>query len=120
MSRNQILVRITPLVVILFLFIYNSKRSFYNNGVRFYENEINSIIIKIERTRGTKVYYGKEDYFYLEDYKGVPLRNNDSIKKLGQQIRVYRKSADGSDYKFIGTGLPVKPKKNYFTYFFIT
>ena len=118
MSRNQILLRIIPLGVILFLFIYNSKRSFYNNGVRFYENEINSIISKIERTRGTKVYYGEEDYFYLEDYKGVSLKINDSIKKVGQQIWVYRKSTDVSDYKLIGTGEPIKPKKSYFAYFF--
>jgi hypothetical protein len=118
MSRKQILLRIIPLVVIVFLLIFNSKRGFYNKWLEFYGNDINAIINKIERTRGTKIHYGKEDYFYLENYKGVPLKKGDSIKKSGQEIRVYRKDTDGSDYKLIGTGAPLKPKKSYFAYFF--
>jgi hypothetical protein len=119
MSRKQILLRIIPAFILLFLSVYISKRESYNKWVDFYEDEINAIISKIKRTRGTKVHYGdKEDYFYLENYKGVPLIEGDSISKVNQVIEVYRKEINGGEFKYIGKGVPLKPKSSYNAYFF--
>lgn len=99
-------------------FTYNSKRDNYNNRINFYKNEISSIIYKIERTRGTKVYYGNNgDFFYLEAYKGIYLKEGDSIKKVNQLIKIHRKEYGNEKFKFIGTGEPVK-QPSYFDFFF--
>jgi hypothetical protein len=101
------------------MFAFISKIESYKKGVDFYEDEINAIISKIKRTRGTKVHYGdKEDYFYLEDYKGVLLKEGDSISKVNQVIKVYRKDINGGEFKYIGKGSALKPKSSYFMYFF--
>ncbi|WP_157208530.1 hypothetical protein [Mariniflexile maritimum] len=120
MKRKQILLRVIPAFIFVFLFAYISKQEDYNKWITFYKDDINAIISKIERTRGTKVYYGdkEEVYFYLEDYKGVPLKEGDSINKVNQEIEVYRKEINGGDFKYIGKGVPLKPKNSYFAYFF--
>jgi len=91
-------VRIIFLAIALFIIIYNSKRSYYNKKVDFYNENINGVIIKIKETRGTKVYYGENEYFFLEAYKGVQLKEGDSISKSNQDIKIYRKSSINKKY----------------------
>lgn len=110
-------VRIIFFAVVLFVIIYNSGRSYYNKDVAFYDEEIRAVINKIKRTRGIKVYYNdSKDFFYLGAYKGVPLIEGDSIVKVNQKIKVYRKTSI-NNYKLIGTGEPIK-QPSYFVFFF--
>lgn len=117
MLSKRLLIGIIPLLI-AFWFIYNSKRDFYNNNVDFYDEKINDFIYKIKETRGTKVYYGSgNNFFYLEAYRGVPLKEGDSIIKIDQDIKIYRKNSVNEDYQLIGTGEPIK-QPSYFVFFF--
>lgn len=64
------------------------------------------------------MFYGdKNDFFYLEAYKGIELEVGDSITKKNQEIKVYRKKSSEGRYKLIGRGEPIK-QSSYFTFFF--
>ncbi|WP_406685047.1 hypothetical protein N1F78_04800 [Seonamhaeicola sp. MEBiC1930] len=121
MSRKQALIRIIPVVILLFFVIYSIKKSSYNKGVEFYENNFNAIIKSFEKskvTRGTKVFYSDDDvYFYLENYEGVSLKVGDSIIKSGQEIQVFRKANKVSGYELLGDGNPIKPLESFWDYF---
>ena len=100
------------LILSLLCLIYFSKWSNYKTEVEFYENDSNISIKKIVEARGTKVYYGMDDFFYLSSYKGSKLSVGDSMSKKNEKIELY------SNGTLKGYGEIRKPKDNYFKYFF--
>jgi hypothetical protein len=100
------------LLITLLCLIFFSKWSDYKNNVEFYKKEANISIKKIVETRGTKVYYNSEDFFYLETYKGDKLEVGDSISKKNEKIEIFTNGT------LTGYGQIKKPKENYFLYFF--
>jgi hypothetical protein len=103
--------------VLFLIVIYNTKRSDYVNDLNFYKKDIQVEILDIIQTRGIKVYYTKDDFFYLDIYKGVPLEKGDVLKKVGSIVTVYRENKNHS-VEIAGTGEIIKPKDSYFEYFF--
>ena len=84
------------IVLIAFTLIYNSKSSYYENKVSFYNNEVTGVITHINTTRGTKVFYGESDYFYLDQLEEKNIKVGDSIiKKVDSDLNVYRKNESG-------------------------
>lgn len=116
----HILKRIIPVLIVFGIagyWIYNSKRSDYKNDLFFFNTNINAHILRIVESRGTKVYYSEENFFYLESYRGVDIMEGDSIAKEDQEIKIYRKNKN-SNFYLVGKGYPVKPPDSYFEYFF--
>jgi len=100
------------ILLIVFCLIFFSKWRTYKNNVEFYKKDINFSVIKITETRGTKVYYDKDNFFYFDTYKGDKFELGDSILKKNGKIKLYNKSS------LKGYGEIIKPKENYFEYFF--
>ena len=100
------------IVIAILCLIFFSKWYDYKNQVDFYKKDINLIIKSIIETRGTKVHYNNDEFFYLETYKGVSLEVGDSISKKNEKIEVY------SNGVLTGYGEIMKPKETYFEYFF--
>ena len=111
------IISVLIVIGIVSFLIYNSKRNDYKNDINFYNTDINAQILKIVESRGTKVYYSKKNFFYLESYKGVDLMKGDSIVKKNKSITVYRRNKKNNFY-FLGKGYPLKPPSSYFKYFF--
>jgi hypothetical protein len=106
------------IVLVAFTLIYNSKSSYYENKVDFYNNNINGIISDIKTTRGTKVRYGKSDFFYLEQLEKKEIKAGDSIvKKADSELTVYRKNERGQ-FIYLTKIKVLKPKSSYFKFFF--
>lgn len=106
------------LVLILFTLIYNSKSEHYKNKVDFYNKNIDGIITKIKRTRGTKVYYAESDFFYLEQLEDKLLKVGDSIsKKTNSELAVYEK-IENEHYIYLTKIKVMKPQSSYFKFFF--
>ena len=117
MRKKSALVWRILIILIFLIFVYNSKRSDYENDIAFFEKDCTGEIVKIKTTRGTKVYFTNKDFFYLNTYKGVKLNKGDSFQKLGTEVTVFEKSKSGKII-FKGSGLIVKPEESYFKFFF--
>ena len=100
------------IVIAILCLIFFSKWYDYKNKIDFYDKNIDFSILKIKKNRGTKIYYSKENFFYLSTYKGVSLEVGDSISKKNEKIEVY------SNGVLTGYGEIMKPKETYFEYFF--
>jgi hypothetical protein len=113
-------VLIFVVVIMIFLFsVFNSKRDYYENHQEFYKGyDFNAEIIKIVEGRGTKIYYSEQNYFYSSIYEGAIIEKGDLIKKHNTIIDVYRKNNNTHKYILIGSGEIIKPKNNYYEYFF--
>ncbi|PWH81829.1 hypothetical protein DIS18_14225 [Algibacter marinivivus] len=106
------------IVLIALTLIYNSKSSYYENKVVFYNDNVNGIITDIKTTRGTKVHYGKSDFFYLEQLEKKEIKVGDSIlKKADSDLNVYRKNESGQ-FIYLTKIKVLKPKNSYFKFFF--
>jgi len=106
------------IVLIAFTLIYNSKSSYYENKVSFYNNEVTGVITHINTTRGTKVFYGESDYFYLDQLEEKNIKVGDSIiKKVDSDLNVYRKNESGK-FNYLTKIKVLKPKGSYFKFFF--
>ena len=106
------------IVLIAFTFIYNSKSSYYENKVAFYNGNVNGIIAEIKTTRGTKVHYGESDFFYLEQLEEKEIKIGDSIiKRDNSELTVYRKNESGQ-FIYLNKIKVLKPKSSYFKFFF--
>lgn len=100
-------------IVLLFLItVYNSKSSDYVIGIEFFKKHLNAKVLEIKGSRGAKVYYSNDDFFYLDMYRGIPIKVGDYLVKVDSIVKIYRND------KFIGTGEILKPKDSYFEYFF--
>ena len=107
------------IIFILLSLIYNSKTEYYEKSIEFSNKSFSGEITKIITTRGTKVYYqdyDAENYFYLEDYRGIKLFVGDVFRKSGNEIIIMREDHSGKFVK-VGTGKSLKPKESYFSYF---
>ena len=78
---------------------------------RFYKEYISGEILKIERTRGTKVYYTESDFFYLDTYKGVVLKQGNTFQKNGPELIIFEK--DKNDIKIRCTNFKNTKNSNY-------
>lgn len=116
-QRKKYILTISIGVIIVFTFIYNSKTEFYNKKVEFYDKNITSLVTEIKETRGTKVYLKNGDYFYISSIDYKDLKVNDKLKKLNNEIFVYRKDKQG-EYQIIHNGKAIKPQETYFRFFF--
>lgn len=105
------------LILIFLTLVYNSKRDYYDNHIDFFEKSCSGQIVDIKTGRGTKVFYNKNDFFYLESYKGVALEKGDSFQKLGSELTVFEKSKSRKII-FKGSGMIIMPEENYFKFFF--
>ncbi|WP_108424998.1 hypothetical protein [Flagellimonas amoyensis] len=106
------------IVLVAFTLIYNSKSSYYENKVAFYNNNVNGIIVDIKAARGTKVYYGESDFFYLEQLEEKEIKVGDSIvKKVDSELTVYRKNKSGQ-FIYLTKIKVLRPKSSYFKFFF--
>ena len=82
------------IIIGIFCLIFFSKWNDYKNNVEFYKKEANISIKKIVESRGTKVYYNSEDFFYLETYNGDKLEVGDSISKKNEKIEIVEIAED--------------------------
>ena len=112
--------RIWQLIILISLpiIIYNTKSSYYQNKVDFYEKNINGAVTKIKQTLGTKIYYNETDFFYLEQLENKSLKVGDSInKKMDSDLTVFEKNESGQ-YIYLTKIKVMKPKSSYFKFFF--
>lgn len=107
----------TILIITFCSLVYNSKTEDYEKSKEFHKSYFSSEIIKINEGRGTKIYYGKDTYFYESDYDGIELKVGDVIRKGDKEIIVTRRNASG-EYIMVGKGKSLEPEKCYFDYFF--
>ncbi|MBF4491953.1 hypothetical protein IR010_05310 [Flavobacterium sp. MR2016-29] len=114
--RNGTIPILVIISILLFL-IYNSKNEYYKKSKEFHEKTLNGEILEIAKSRGTKIYYDRNDFFYQSDYEGPELFVGDVIRKNGSEIMILRKDSKG-DYIEVGKGKSVEPEKSYFNYFF--
>ena len=103
--------------IIFGFFFYNSKTDDYEKSKEFYNKTFSGKIEKIVEGRGTRIYYGDQNYFYLSNYEGIELLVGDIIQKNNSKISILRKNSK-NEYLEIGNGKSLEPKKSYFEYFF--
>ena len=105
------------IILLALTLIYNSKRSDYENDISFYKKYVSGEILKIKRTRGVKVFFTENDFFYLDTYKGVDLKAGNTFQKNGADLIVFEKDKKGKMIEK-GKGIIIKPKDSYFKHFF--
>ncbi|MFL1897264.1 hypothetical protein ACJRPK_16290 [Aquimarina sp. 2-A2] len=105
------------IILIFFALIYNSKKEYYSNKVKFFDKKMGGVILDIKEGRGTKVYYAKEDFFYLEQLESKSIMIGDSLIKNGTELSVYRKNG-GEKFMFLKKESIIKPNDSYFKFFF--
>lgn len=109
--------KILLVIIALPIIIYFTKVDYDKKTIDFYEKDVNGIISKIKRTRGTKVYYNSSDFFYLEQLKDKTIKVGDSISKKGSDLLVFDKNSSGQ-YSFRNEIKVIKPKDSYFKFFY--
>ena len=84
------------IIVSIFSFaVYNSKSEFYHKHNEFYNQIFTAQVTKIVEGRGTKIFYGSNNYFYSdyceEEYKLEKLiKVGDVIRKKTGILEIYR------------------------------